>query len=408
MYRRATIDGTLAELAGYKSAYTAVATELAGYKAAYGAVATELAALKVEDPKKSEKEAGPSEEDDFSQLSDSELYNGYKSYGEMFVRRWTNFHLFPKFGAEVAKNISSKHPYAARSTRAGEATEIARKLQKEGVYRLGQFLDPPSADDVVNYCLRIPCLAGHIPNASTDKNLRYVGQGAERYFAGCYRMSEIVNAPKLLKVALDPFLMDIGAAYLGCIPTLTWLQTWWSFPNPEIQLAGSSATHFHRDPNDYRMFWVYMYLTDTSLDNGAHFIIRRSDDRNALAEELAYAKEQHPHLRDLIEQWPAERMLQTNGYDIPDSLKEEGLQRLIEPVIGSKGELFLSTGINFHKILPATKGRRLMFAARFQLHGGPEIGMLDDIEQIPGRIASKEVGNDEQLQYITRCIFNWN
>jgi len=155
------------------------------------------------------------------------------------------------------------------------------------------------------------------------------------------------------------------------------------------------------------MFWIYMYLTDTTLENGAHFIIRRSDDAKALSEELAYAAEHHPHLREAIAEWPAERMLQTLGYDIPDNIKEEGLQRLIVPIIGTKGEIFISTGINFHKILPATKGRRLLFAARYQLHGGPEIGMLDDTEQVPGWMIPENIQTDEQLKYMTRCILKW-
>ena len=211
----------------------------------------------------------------------------------------------------------------------------------------------------------------------------------------------------MLRGALDPFLLDIGASYLGCIPTLSWLQLWWTFPNPELTNLGYKAGRFHRDRNDFRMFWVYLYLTDTTLENGAHCVIRRSDDVAALSQELAYAAERDPHLGELIADWPADRMMKTSGYDIPEPVKEEGLKRLIEPVTGAKGELFLTTGVNFHKIFPATEDRRLMFAARFQLHAGPEIGMLDDIEKIPGWIAAERVGDDEQVRQVTRCLFEW-
>jgi len=389
------------------STYQTIVTQLEGYRTRHGALATKAAQSTAPNGSAPPIPEGPSVEDDYNRLDSPKLYDDYKEYGEIFVRRWTNFAIFPKFADRVAARVNKKIAYNPRSKRGDEAKVIAETLRREGLYRLGSFLTPMQVDEVVDYYRRIPCLPGHVPNASPNRTLRYVGDGADQYFSGCYRISEIANAPHLLNTALNPFLLDISAHYLGCIPTLTWLQTWWSFPNPKITNVGSAATRFHRDQNDYRMFWIYMYLTDTTLDNGAHFIIRRSDDAKALSEELAYAEEHHPHLREIIAEWPAEKMLQTNGYNIPDNIKEEGLKRLIEPIMGTKGEIFLSTGINFHKILPATKGRRLLFAARYQLHGGPEIGMLDDMEQVPGWMVPQEIKADDQLKYMTRCIIKW-
>lgn len=63
----------------------------------------------------------------------------------------------------------------------------------------------------------------------------------------------------LLKVALDPKLLEIVSAYLGLWPCLYAISAWLNFPT---EAPAAKSQLWHRDPEDLRLIKVFIYLVD--------------------------------------------------------------------------------------------------------------------------------------------------
>jgi hypothetical protein len=69
----------------------------------------------------------------------------------------------------------------------------------------------------------------------------------------------------LLKVALDPQLLDIVSLYLGFWPCLYAISAWLNFPTAT---PPAKSQLWHRDPEDLRLVKVFIYLADVDEDCG--------------------------------------------------------------------------------------------------------------------------------------------
>lgn len=69
----------------------------------------------------------------------------------------------------------------------------------------------------------------------------------------------------LLKVALDPTLLEIVASYLGVWPCLYAISAWLNFPTPA---PPAKSQLWHRDPEDLRLIKVFIYLVDVDQQCG--------------------------------------------------------------------------------------------------------------------------------------------
>ena len=77
----------------------------------------------------------------------------------------------------------------------------------------------------------------------------------------------------ILKVALDPKLLDIVAAYLGFWPSLYSIDAWLNYPTdapPEVSQL------WHRDPEDLRLVKAFIYLVDVGERCGPFTYVPRT------------------------------------------------------------------------------------------------------------------------------------
>jgi hypothetical protein len=68
-----------------------------------------------------------------------------------------------------------------------------------------------------------------------------------------------------LRMALDKKLLEIVARYLGMWPQLHAIGAWINFPTAD---NAKQSQLWHRDPEDFRLVKVFIYLEDVSADNG--------------------------------------------------------------------------------------------------------------------------------------------
>jgi hypothetical protein len=444
---RAELGACRRDYDGYKNAYETVAAELGqcrqdrdGYKNAYDAVSTELSDTRVvlrqftPDPDLVREAAlldapprhrlGDNPEllaemradvarlglpDDAARLlcdPDFSIEDRNKYHG-VIRALLERYDMWDAAGGIVSKIITAQyHRYQPRSADSDLACQRAETLRRDGIVHLGKLLSPQQIAEVQRFFLDRPIFNGHVPTSAKHRVLRrYVGYTADQYPLGCYPIADIALAPHLLEMALQPMILDTAAAYFGCTPTLTWMQCWWNFVG-QGKYVHLQNNH-HRDENDLRMFWVYMYLTDVNEGEGSgpHAVLRRSADFNLLRDSFEKAKGDPrfaERFRDLTFQ-----DFCSAGHRLSDELKEALFPGQTETVYGPAGTVFITKGIDYHKVVTPIRKRRCLFAARFCMNELAYPGPDRDGDPIPGEVAARRVGDDALIRHVTRLRFDW-
>jgi hypothetical protein len=272
------------------------------------------------------------------------------------------------------------------------------------VVHLGRPFDAGQVREIQDYFLKRPIFNGHIPMSARHRGLRrYVSYTAENYPIGCYSAQEIALAPHLLEFALSPMVLDTAAAYFGCAPRLTWLQSWWNFAGPGDY--PHRQNFYHRDSNDFGMFWLYVYLTDVDGGAGPHRLVRRSGDFAVVRERFDRAKAD-PALSKQLDGVTLDD-LNGLGHGIADDVKEAIFDGLTELMTGPAGTAFVTRGIDYHKVVTPLVKKRQIYAARFCINEFNYPGPDRDGDPIPCEVVAERVGDDEQLRYVTGLRFDW-
>jgi len=275
---------------------------------------------------------------------------------------------------------------------------IARGLADEGISRLHDLLRPEQVAAVVAHFRARPCLNAHVP-VSSDGVLRRLGEGAEAFHYGCYRLEDIVEAPHLIELANSPALLAVAERYLGCTPTLYSLNAWWSF-NGQERPAEVSQT-FHRDLDDFRFCTLFVYLTDVDDESGPHVYVRRTHRHALLEQEMARAKASalerlDAPIRDAVIRGALTR---GQGYKL-DSAVLGLLGHLVEIVTGPAGSGLIADTYGFHMGIPPVNRARLIFWSRYGMHvnEGPGSAPVD------ASLIASRIHWDERAAYINRAL----
>jgi hypothetical protein len=144
--------------------------------------------------------------------------------------------------------------------------------------------------------------------------------------------SEIVN------IANSPEILKLAEGYLGCQPTISNMQLWWSFPGHE---KSEEAENFHRDVDDWKFIKLFIYLTDVDIESGPHVYVQKSINS-------------HRHL-------PIKRY---NDASIEKYFGPEN----IKTMVALKGSAFMEDTFGFHKGQLAKNNRRLVLQVQYSIN----------------------------------------
>jgi hypothetical protein len=282
-------------------------------------------------------------------------------------------------------------------------------LAAEGSFPIDGLLNEREISEILNWFKNRPCFNGHTPDAAHDRVQRYVGLGANEHVFGSYTTLDVVAAPHLLETMLSDKVLSCAAQHLGCVPTLSNFQAWWNFPNhQENNVPGNGVPCFyHRDLNDLRMFWVYMYLTDVDEESGPHMIIRQSSDIAMITQRLQRIIKDFPALRPELAALTARDFFYQYGYQIPKEAFETLFSDLEVSYAGNAGTAFFSNGFNFHRIKYPLQRTRLMFAARFSINPSINESPSRDGDPIPYDMISHRIGDTPLMRHVTRKIVDY-
>ena len=177
---------------------------------------------------------------------------------------------------------------------------------------------------------------------------------------------DVLGAPYLLDIANHPRILEGLHEYFGCVPTISYLAAWWSYPT---ELGPQQAENFHRDVDDWNFIKLFVYLTDVGPENGPHVYVRTSASSDRL---------------NRIARFSDEEVVEAFGED-----------KLVVQTAGA-GSAFLENTFGFHKGTQPKRGLRLMFQAVYSLNPlpyGPER---------PVASFDKYMSGDDRLRRVNR------
>jgi hypothetical protein len=144
--------------------------------------------------------------------------------------------------------------------------------------------------------------------------------------------------PEIIALANSDQFLKIAERYLGCVPTISNLQIWWSFPGHE---SAEDSENFHRDVDDWKFLKLFVYLTDVDEENGPHVYVQKSLKKHRTLEIRRYT--------DL---------------EVESLFKKEDIIQML----GKKGEGLMEDTFGFHKGQLAKSKRRLLLQIQYSIN----------------------------------------
>jgi hypothetical protein len=146
------------------------------------------------------------------------------------------------------------------------------KLKTNGYITFDNFLSQDEVKKIKNTLIEQEGYNTHVPKYS-DQTLRKVTPDYE-FNTLSYPPTSLLNMPMILNKIVDPYILSLSQAYLGCFPTLYSLNSWWHIYKGQIY----GTQNNHRDHDDFRFLALFIYLTDVDETTGPHVFYPGTQD----------------------------------------------------------------------------------------------------------------------------------
>lgn len=305
----------------------------------------------------------------------------------------------------------SRRRYGSPNFAAGDAAieKHADEMRTAGTTTFAPLLSDRQIEEVYAYFLRRPTFSGHTAENRRDNIQRYVGYGAEAFSYGSYSLADAVEAPHLLELSVNPTLLEVGRRHLGATPLLSKIYALWDFPNTShLVPSGVTIGDFHRDLNDFGMFWVYMYLSDVDMDCGPHALIphsHRFDYVSRRFDEAVAAGAEFPYLDRTLTPFD---LFDGYGYQIAPETKFTLFGDDQKFFVGRPGTIFASNGLQIHKIHQPQRKRRLIVAFRYQVTMWPRSSPMRESDIVPEFIVEGRVPDNPAARTVLDTMIRWD
>lgn len=138
------------------------------------------------------------------------------------------------------------------------------KLKTDGYLIFDNFLSQNEVDKIKNKLIEQEGYNTHVPVYS-DQVLRKLTP-EYNFDTLSYPPTDLLNEPIILNKIIDPYILSLSQAYLGCFPTLYSLNSWWHIYKDQVY----GTQNNHRDHDDFRFLALFIYLTDVDETTGPH------------------------------------------------------------------------------------------------------------------------------------------
>ena len=274
-----------------------------------------------------------------------------------------------------------------------------KKLQDDGYVSLGSVLNSSQTKEVVEYFCAKKGYPSHVTTSNLEQDLRpdfhNVLKEKGNFFCS-YTLEDSINAPHLLQLFQDPKILKIASHYLGCLPTVYSINTWWSFSNENKKAQATQL--FHRDPDDFKFIAFFVYLTNVEKGNGSHEILKKSHDYDRFLKDLnkvIIRDKLKPNFKDKF----LKLSLENDGNkEELDDLIDKHFSSNIYDLNGKSGSGFLEDTYSLHRGLPYLKNDRLVVWCRY----GVSINSENYLNGAKKRILNEKVINNKINKFLLR------
>lgn len=244
----------------------------------------------------------------------------------------------PSIRRTIAIYLSRLAPSAPKSITDAKSEIMVAELRTRGFSLLPYTIDAATIKSIKKQLQDLPCYDIRDPKVVTigvensklaNKKMRFLS-------------NEIANVAEVLDIANNRTLIQTISSYLGCMPTITSIECWWSGAQTNETKTFFKDDLYHRDAEDFKFIKLFVYLTDVDFDSGPHMFIPET------------------HLSDFLVR--------------RGTIEDEEIEKFYpnhSPLVitGKAGTAFLEDTWGIHRATPLQKGCRLMLAITYGITG---------------------------------------
>lgn len=134
-----------------------------------------------------------------------------------------------------------------------------------------QLVTPRMAAEIRDFLEPQPCFDSNRP----AERFTLARKPPECRYA-VFDLQALLRCPYLLEISNHPLVLGAVERVLGCKPTITTMQAWWSFVGAQGSPDDYKDEVFHRDVADFAFIKLFVYLSDVDLGAGPHVFVRGS------------------------------------------------------------------------------------------------------------------------------------
>lgn len=289
--------------------------------------------------------------------------------------------------------------------------EQLRPLADRGYTRLEhKDLRPQQVNDILSYLDRQKVFPSHVAHFTLQRPAARdaVKRGGHPF--GSYDLQTILQAPHIAELLSDREVIGLIGNYFGCLPTVSSVNLFWSFAFEKQEAKGPQR--FHRDVDDVRTCTMFINLTDTSRDDGAHCYIPRTHTVGAMAEDFPAQKNAAlpPDLNPLTHPLRPEDFftLPLNGYAF-DKLYQHFYADRMHYLYGPRGSVVITDNYGIHRGIPPKSRDRLILWVSFALTATHTQSVnvkpqkRPRVEELAGRVEDNPIS-----RYVLRNMINFS
>jgi hypothetical protein len=212
--------------------------------------------------------------------------------------------------------------------------KVLEEIKENGYCVVENFLSQEQVDQIVKFTEDIKGYQFHVPGRAYNTVPEKFSE--ESSWNVCsYKMNQIFKNHAILDLMTRKDIVSLAQAYLGCLPTITAVNLWWSKYNGEL----FHTQNIHRDYDDFKFLAFFVYLSDVDDSNGPHVYYRKTH----------------------------------NG---SDDMSEK------VTITGKAGTAIFGDTYALHHGEPLKSGKRLMFWVRYSLHKNNNFYRNNDQEYV--------------------------
>lgn len=283
---------------------------------------------------------------------------------EKFNKNWKN--IFER--EETAVRVSGSIDHIIHKENIRPLPTALSSIKDIGYTRLpNKNLSREKVDKIVEYLNQQKVYPSHIAHFAIQKPQAKEIIKKQSSF-GSYDMQTILKAPFMAQILSDQEVIDTITSYFGCLPTVASVNLFWAFPSADGKAQGPQR--FHRDIDDHKTCTMFINLTDTAEDEGAHCYTEKTHTYNTLKEIFQDScnndlpEDLNPYKRRML---PEDFFqLPLNGYSF-DKIYTHFFGKNMVNLCGPRGTVLITDNYGIHRGIPARQHDRLILWVSYAL-----------------------------------------